>query len=611
MTFARARRLLLSIAGGAALFAAGCSSPAPTSADGGEDARLQALIAAAAAERYELDPTEATKATARGDRGDWTGASDAAREAISRHAQRWLETLSADIDAGRLSSKGRLEREIFASSLKHVRLRAAAMLDGSFLYGNVLEPAVELPEILTGSHAVATASDAQNYLARLAALPAIMDETLEAIEARHAAGVTLTKTAYRQIANRAAGFAAGAPCGGEGENPLAAALTRKLSTSGVAPTERQAFAAQAARILAEEVCPAYRRYAGRVLAYADIGRDEGAWSLPDGERFYADVIELSLGERVSAKTIHAAGLAETMLMREALEQRMARTGFDGDLDAFNAFLRTPEAPSLPNTDEGRAAYVALAEARIAAIYRRMPSYFRIVPDTPLVVEVPLTGPMGLPPSAGAYYTEAASDGSRPAIYHLGVGVQPHILTWSLASVTYHEVAPGHHHQVETFRAAGLSNTYPRPFYPGYFDGWALYAEDLAGEMGGYDDDVYAEIGWLQAQLTRAIRMVLDTGLNAEGWSAEEAAEFQRRYGATIEGTNRYLAWPAQGLSYYWGYLEFKRLRREAEAALGERFDLRAFHHRVLETGPAPLPVVDLAVRLWIDETLSAAPSPSG
>lgn len=571
-----------------------------------EDARLQTLIAAAVEQKLALDPTEATKRTASGAFGAWTPVDDEARAEAAQRAQNRLDDLAARIDVDALTPSARLDYEIYASTLEYEILHARAMRNGAFLYGNYLEPAVDLPDILVASHGVKSRNDAENYIARLEALPGVMDDTLASIRARHAEGVTMMKSAYAQVARRASFYAAGAPCGGEGDNPLSSAFRRKLQQSELAAPDRDALAAEADRILSHSVCPAYERYIADITALAAEGRDAGAWSLPDGERFYRDALELSLGEKVDPKDIHAAGLAETARLQEEMRGLMREAGFDSDIQAFNEFLRSQDAPSLPNTPDGKARYVALAEAHIARIYERMPAYFDTVPQTDLVVEVPALGPMGLPPSAGAFYTEAPVDGSRPAIYNLGAGVAPLIHTWALATTTYHEIAPGHHHQVETYRAIGRNNAYPRPFYPGYFDGWAVYAEELAGEMGGYDGDLYSRIGWLQAQLTRAIRMVLDTGLNAEGWTPEQAAAYQEQNGAMGGSVNRFLIWPGQGLSYYWGYLEFRRLRREAEERLGDRFDIKAFHRRVLEIGPAPLSVLDFAVNQWIEEELADA-----
>lgn len=587
--------------------AAGCGAVLVGCAGGGEtiseDAQLGAIIEDATAEKLAADPTLRTKLTADGDTGEWTDVSEAARREDAARVEARLEELAAAIDADALSPAARVDYAIYKSSLEYEQLHARALNEGSFLYGNLLEPAVDNADLLASSHGVKTPAQAANYVRRLRALPEVLDASLEAIAARHEDGVVMMKSAYRQVANRAGAYAAGAPCGGEGVHPLFAAFETKLDASDIGAVERKALAEDAAAALTGAVCPAYAAYVDDVLKLGEAGRDQPAWSLPDGEQFYRDALELSLGERVEPSVIHETGLEETKRIRERMRALMAQTGFEGDLDQFNAFLRDGGGGSLPNTGEGRAEYVRMAEEKIAEIYALMPAYFSIVPETPVVVEVPATGPMGGPPSAGAFYGEAPADGSRPAYFYLGAGTAERINTWPLAYTTFHEIAPGHHHQTETFRAYGGGEGYPRPFYPGYFDGWALYAEDLAREMGAYEGDIYSEIGWLQGQLTRSIRMVVDTGLNAERWSEEEANAYQTANGASVERLNRFLIWPGQGLSYYWGYLEFKRVRADAEARLGDRFDIKEFHETVLKIGPVPLSVLKEAVDIWIEAKL--------
>lgn len=600
MTRAASRFAIAAACGGFLLGCSGGGGDTPLS----EDDQLKAVIKEATAEKLAADATLRTKLSADGDTGEWTDVSDAARAEDLARVEARLEELAAEIDADALSPDARVDYAIYKSSLEYEQLHARALNEGSFLYGNLLEPAVDFADILAASHGVKSRAQAENYIERLRALPEVLDASLAAMSARHEDGVVMMKSAYRQVANRAGAYASGAPCSGEGAHPLFAAFETKLDASSIADAEQEALTQEAAAALSDVVCPAYADYVDAVLKLGEAGRDQAAWSLPEGEQFYRDALELSLGERVDPSVIHQTGLEETKQIRERMRALMRETGFEGDLDAFNAFLRDGGGGSLTNTEEGRAEYVRMAEEKIAEIYAMMPDYFSIVPETPVVVEVPATGPMGGPPSAGAFYGEAPADGSRPAYFYLGVGTAERINTWPLAYTTFHEIAPGHHHQTETFRAYGGGEGYPRPFYPGYFDGWALYAEDLAREMGAYEGDIYSEIGWLQGQLTRSIRMVVDTGLNAERWSEEEANAYQTANGASVERLNRFLIWPGQGLSYYWGYLEFKRVREDAEARLGDKFDIKDFHETVLKIGPVPLSVMKEAVDIWIEAKLA-------
>ncbi len=574
-----------------------------------EDDRLHGLIAKAAAEELTHDPTRRTRETLTGSDAAWTPISDAARRQAADRSRKRTADLDRSIKVARLSAGGRMDYDIYRSTLANEQLRAKAMEEGFFLYGNVFDPAMDLPDTLMNFHAVRSAQDARNYIARLNALPQALDDVLAAADVRAARGVVMIKPAYAQLAGQAKSLSTGAPCGGEGDNKLAKAFRQKLDAAKLAGAEREALLAQADAAMTDKVCPAYGAFAVRVAAMEAKGRTDGAWVLPKGDVFYRDTLEISLGERTDPHAIHDKGLAEVVRLKAEMLKLAQKVGFKGDLDELNTFLRTSETVSLPHTPEGEKAYEDKARAYLDDIYKRLPNYFLVVPTTPVVVQKALVGPTGGPPGGGSYFTEAPADHSRPAIYNLSIPNTPRIETWSLATVSFHEIAPGHHLQTEIFRAAQGQNAYPRPFYSGYFDGWALYAEDLAGEMGAYDGDDYARLGWLQKQLVRAVRVVVDTGLNSEHWSPEQALAYQQANAATEDRLNRFLNWPAQGLSYYWGYLEFKRLRAKAETELGPRFDIKGFHNAVLAPGPVPLSILDVAVERWIAE-VKATPAPA-
>lgn len=562
-----------------------------------ERAKLDAFIASAKAADLSFDPTRRTQASRTGAESGWTPTTDAYRETEAARLAARLAELSSAIDRDRLNAADQIAYDIYRAGLEADLLEARTYPNAYFLGASPFNAAQDLPGVLMGSHAIASEADARNYVARLRALPAVLEGAVADAKARQARGVTMIQSAFGQSEAVGRRFAAGAPCAGEGENPLWADFQAKLKAAELAAPVREALLTDGRAALSSAVCPAYAKFATEVAAMEAGGRIQGLWATPNGDALYADLVELSLTTRADPNLVHEVGLREVAKTEAEIEAMMRKVGFKGDLAAFNTWLQDAPEVSLPNTSAGRAAYIAKARALVAGIYPKLPAYFEAVPKTPLQVEPTTHDPSGAPDTSSSYYTAGRADGSKAATYHLGVPEKGPIETWSLATTAYHEGVPGHH--LQTAIAAEQGEGEGRRFYPAYSEGWALYAEALAAEMGGYDGDDYARIGWLQQKLSRAVRVVVDTGLNAKRWTPEQASAFQIEHMGREEGLRRFLNWPGQGLAYYWGYLEFVRLREKAEAELGDRFDVRRFHSVVLKDGAAPFSVLERQVDAWI------------
>jgi len=264
----------------------------------------------------------------------------------------------------------------------------------------------------------------------------------------------------------------------------------------------------------------------------------------------------------------------------------------------------------PDTDEGRAALLARYRAILDEISKLMPDYFRTIPPGKLQVErEPVSVEKG---SSGAHYVPAAMDGSRPGTFFANLRDTAETPTWGMKTLAYHEGIPGHHFQIAT--AQGLKDL---PFirqqaiYGAYVEGWALYAERLAAEIGMYKDDPLGDLGRLQAELLRAVRLVVDTGIHADGWTREQAIDYMvdttgmARSDATSE-VERYMGMPGQACSYKVGQLKILELRDKARAELGDRFSLKDFHTVVLENGAVPLTVLERLVDEWIAKVKAQA-----
>jgi uncharacterized protein (DUF885 family) len=266
----------------------------------------------------------------------------------------------------------------------------------------------------------------------------------------------------------------------------------------------------------------------------------------------------------------------------------------------------------PNTDEGRKQMLARYQQILDEVNARMPQYFRTLPTGKLLVErVPLAAEKG---SAGAYYEGAAMDGSRPGKFFANLRDLNETPIWGMKTLAYHEGIPGHHFQIST--AMGLKNLpliRQQTLYSAYAEGWALYAEQFAAEIGMYKDDPWGDLGRLQAELFRAVRLVVDTGLHSQGWSRQQAIDYMvgttgMSEGEVVSEVERYMGLPGQALAYKVGQLKILELRERARRELGDRFDLKAFHTVVLENGGVPLTVLEQLVDEWIAKTKAAPPA---
>jgi uncharacterized protein (DUF885 family) len=263
----------------------------------------------------------------------------------------------------------------------------------------------------------------------------------------------------------------------------------------------------------------------------------------------------------------------------------------------------------PNTDAGRSAVLRRYQAILDEVGARLPAYFATLPRARLVVaRVPASAEKG---SAGAYYEQAAMDGSRPGTFFVNLRDLAEIPSWGMKTLAYHEGIPGHHFQIAL--AQGLTDLpliRQQTLYSAYAEGWALYAERLAAEMGLYKDDPWGDLGRLQAELFRAVRLVVDTGLHAKGWSREQAIDYMvgttgMRASEVVSEVERYMGLPGQACAYKLGQLKILALRERARAALGPRFDLKAFHAVVLDNGGLPLTLLERLVDDWIADAKQA------
>lgn len=465
-----------------------------------------------------------------------------------------------------------------------------------------------LPNFLINAHAVDTRADAEAYIARIRALGPALDQTLARARASGAAGVRAPRFAYEQTLREVARLTAGAPFEGGPDSALFADFKAKVAVlqakGGVTAREAESLTRRAGAAITEDMAPAYRRFAAWIEA--DMAHTptapSGVGSLPNGEAYYKAQLFLETTTRMTPAEIHDLGLREVGRLHGEMEALKDKIGFTGPLRDFFVFMRTDPRFYVPNTEAGRAKYLRQADGYLSAIRTKLPAYFGRLPKAGLVVK--RVEAFREEPGGAAHYMPGARDGSRPGTFYAHLSDTQATPTYELEGTAYHEGLPGHHMQISIAQELeGLPVFRTQYGYGAYAEGWGLYSEILAKEMGQYQDP-YSDFGRLSRELWRAIRLVVDTGLHAKGWSEAETLAYYTANSPQPEAkirseVRRYLITPGQATSYKVGMVRIQALRREAEAALTARFDLRGFHDMLLDGGSLPLQVLEARARRWV------------
>ncbi len=451
---------------------------------------------------------------------------------------------------------------------------------------------VGLPNLMTVVHPVASARDADSYLARLRLFAPRMGEAVAEARAQAARGVLPPRFILHATIDQMRNFVSTAPAG----NPLVTTYAARLAdVDAIDDARRAALVAEATAIVEGGVYPAWRDGIAALEAQLPMSTDDaGLWRFPDGDHAYAFRLRQFTSTDLTADDIHAIGLREVARIEgemDAILRTLGRT--DGTVKARVVQLHKDLAYS--NDDAGRAEIMADIETMMRDAERRAEALFNIRP-TSRVVARPY--PEYRWASAAASYTAPPLDGSRPGVYQMPL--RPDRLSrFGLRTLVYHETVPGHHFQValavENDALPKFRQTRALGGISAFSEGWALYAERLAVEEGWYEGDAEGLLGQLDAELFRARRLVVDTGLHAKRWTRQQAID----YGIPPSEVDRYVVIPGQATSYKIGQLEMIRLRDKARAALGNRYDPRAFHDRVLLTGTVPLTLLEHEVDAYI------------
>ncbi|PTD18007.1 DUF885 domain-containing protein [Sphingomonas fennica] len=599
------RTLLLTSAMLLAAPAAALAAPAaaPAAVPTAQDAALkQFFVDFDKAELARSPMTKAYRGIRDGDYGKWNDFSDAAEVRQHDAEQAALAEMRKRFDPAKLNEEDRLSFHLFEKMIER-RDRAFPYRDYEYAFDQMNGAQSQLPAFLINIHRVTSKADAEAYVSRLQALGPAIDEIVAASKERAAKGLMPPKWVYPYVISDARNVVAGAPFGPGEDAPLFADLKAKVGKLDIPQAEKDALIAAGASALTTSVQPAYQRLIAEMAAQeAKAGTDDGVWRFPNGAAYYAERLANYTTTSLTPDQIHQIGLDNVARIHGEVQAIMDKTGFKGDLQAFFKFMREDKRFYAPNTDEGRALYLAETEKAKQWVTAKLPQWFGVLPQAPLVVK--RVEPFREKSAGKAFYQSPAPDGSRPGTYYANLYDMADMPLFEVEALFYHEGLPGHHLQ-RTIQTE-LKDVPPFRQFGGvtaYTEGWGLYSEKLAKDMGLYTDP-YRDFGRLQLELHRAIRLVVDTGMHHKRWTREQAIKYVEDNsadapGGIVKAIERYAVYPGQATAYMIGRLKISELRDKAQKALGDRFDVRGFHDVVLKSGPVPLDVLEEQVDAWV------------
>ncbi len=452
-------------------------------------------------------------------------------------------------------------------------------------------------DFLDNQHTIKTAADAEAYVSRVNDFADVLAAETDRMLEDFGIGVIPPDFILKKTIGLQAGML-GTPAG---QSTLVQSIVRRTGEKSI----QGEWGKRVEKLVAERVYPALERQNDALkAALPKAGHEASVSRLPQGEQYYANSLNYITTTRMSADEIHRVGLRQVAELTALSDEMLRKQGFTkGTVGERMIAMNADPRNVYPNTDAAKAELVAHLNGQMAAMQKLLPKAFGRLPKS--TVEIKRVPPEIQEGAAQGYYNSPSLDGTRPGIYWINLTDTANWPKYGLPTLTYHEAIPGHHLQIalqqESAAAPKLMNLM---CFSSYTEGWGLYAEQLADELGAYDNDPLGRIGFYQSLLFRAVRLVVDTGLHSKGWSREQAIRYfientGRAEGGATSEVERYCSWPGQACAYKVGHNEWLRLREKARKALGQRFDIRAFHDTALAGGGMPLTVLERVVDNWV------------
>ncbi|QJB70790.1 DUF885 domain-containing protein [Parasphingorhabdus halotolerans] len=559
-------------------------------------------------EELEYSPIRQTTLGRKTNYGDLDDFSTAAEDRQLAWRRAATEEMKSKFDYDKLTPEAKISWDMWLFRLAQAEA-AVPFRSNDYVLHHFNGTHAFIPTFLINQHRVESEADMVAYISRLEQSGRALNQLLDLAYENAKAGTRPPRFSYEEIINQAEKITAGAPFT-KGEpsaiwkdtlEKIAGLVESKTITEARAESLRE----QARKALTTKMQPAY----ARIIDWfkADLPNSDaearGVSALNNGEAFYNYRLANQTTTNLTADEIHNIGLSEVARIRGEMEAIKDKVNFEGDLQAFFAFLRADDQFYFSEDDKGAQDYIDAAEKHLAFIKTKLPEFFGTLPKADLVVK--RVEPFREQDGAAQHYRTGTPDGSRPGTYYAHLSDMRAMPIHSLEVIAYHEGNPGHHMQssiaqeltgIPKFRAQG-------GYIPAFGEGWGLYSELLAKEMGAYADP-YSDFGRLTTEMWRSIRLVVDTGLHSKGWSQEKAVQYFLANSpipetAVRSEVKRYLVMPGQATSYKIGMLKILELRAKAEKELGDKLDIRGFHDTVLGGGSVPLNILEKVIDQWI------------
>ena len=594
-------RNFLAVTCAVALLLAGCGDSQIQSSDNpvvndapvaeSEHERLNAYLAGVFADNLARQPFTASYLGVKDRQDEWNPQSEAFQDEERARTEAGLVELDG-FDRSALPKAGQLSLDLYRMSLER-----SLMLDDFRHHAYALHQFrgahTSIPSSLINIHRVDSVADAEAYVGRLKNVETYLGEVEEQLILRADKGFYLVDWMYPAILESSSNVISGQPFGdSENLSPVWSDFQAKVAKLELSEDEEARLLNAGRDALVSQFKPAYKRFMATVerLAQSATG-DDGVWRFPDGEAYYQRLLKWFTTTDLTADEVHQLGLTNVIRIHDEMRSIMRQVGFSGTLQEFFVFVRENQELRYPNTDEGREQYLEDARSAIARMEVKLPEYFGVLPKAELIVK--RVEPFRERSAGKAFYQSPPPDGSRPGIYYANLFDMSAMPKTDLEALAFHEGLPGHHLQrAITAELEDVPDLQRYLSFTAFSEGWGLYTEQLAYEMGFYEDP-YSRFGQLAMELWRAARLVVDTGIHSKRWSREEAIAYlvnntpNAEYDC-IKAIERYIAMPGQATAYMIGKLRIVELRENAREALGDKFDIRLFHDTVLGSGPVPL-----------------------
>lgn len=578
--------------------------PAAEATEQSQEARLLAFFARTNREDLERSPERQSYRGIKTDYDKWSDGSEAETDRVMGIIRaRLAELQSFDFDA--LSPRLQLSYRLYKAQLDRTIERDAFRHHG-YVVHHSSGPHTSIPAFLINIHRISDISDAEAYVSRLEKVPGPIDDTIAQLRIREDKGIFAPDWAWPKAIEAAQNVLTGMPFDKSNKDTaLLADLKDKLSKIEATDADKAAVIERADTALRDIFAPAYAKLIAEYESQAELAPSkDGIWKVEGGDDYYAMRLRHYTTTDLTPQEIHQLGLDNVARIHEEMRSIMDKVGFKGTLQEFFLFMRNDPQFYMPDTDEGREAYLDHATKLITEMRTRLPEVFGILPKAD--IQVKRVEPFREKSAGKAFYQRPADDGSRPGTFYANLYNMKMMPLYQAAALAYHEGVPGHHMQraiQNEFEDVPDFQRHSR--FTAYTEGWGLYSEYLPKEMGFYQDP-YEDFGRLSMELWRACRLVVDTGLHHKRWTREEAIQYQvdntpNSEFDSMKAIERYTNSPGQATAYLIGKIKILELREEAKAELGDKFDIRGFHDEVLKDGPVPLTILEEKIDRWVSE----------